>query len=52
MPDAPPPSAAECPVCHRLMVQLTPARRLGAHRELLRPSRQCRASGLLPGDLA
>jgi hypothetical protein len=55
MPDlpTPPPAASEdCPVCHRLMVQLTPARRFGAHRELLRPSKQCKASGLLPADLA
>lgn len=51
-PAAPPAPAADCPVCYRLHVLLAPARRFGAHRELLRPSKHCKASGLLPDDLA
>lgn len=51
MPDAPP-TSADCPLCHRLVVALTPAGRFTAHRELLRPSKVCKASGLLPHDLA
>jgi hypothetical protein len=52
LPAVPPAPRVECPICHRLSVELTPSGRLAGHRQLLRPSKPCQASGLLPADIS
>ena len=49
---SPAPPRLECPICHRLSVELTPSGRFVAHKQLLRPSKPCQASGLFPADIS